>query len=114
LPDGPKVIHSMELDQRNLQFFINVIAIAGIASFAPIFYLLKWDKQQPMKKRLSSHASDPRPNAVVRREPVLQRELSAPAQMKIDIRQYVAHRSHTWVAPTAEQWNGSAAVSACR
>jgi hypothetical protein len=102
----------MELDQRNLQFLFNVISFTGIASFAPICYLLKRDNQGYGAQRnpppeLDRHClnlppslppavSVPEPETPIQKEP----------EVSTDIRQYVMHRAHSWVAPSASQWNG--------
>src|SRR5580698_5698250 len=98
----------MELDQRNLQFLFNVISITGITSLATICYLLKRDNQELMTKRnrpreldrrdLESPPASPSP-AVPEPQPgtLVQKEAAQP-ETAIDIRQFVAHRAHGWIA----------------
>ncbi len=105
----------MKLDQHNLQFLINVISITGITSLAAICYLLKRDNQELMTRRTPLREPDRRdlesPSAssspaVSAPEPdtQVQKEAAQPETV-IDIRQYVAHRAHGWIAPSESQWN---------
>jgi hypothetical protein len=105
----------MELDQRNLQFLFNVIAITGITSLAAICYFLKRENQELLNKsnplpdgywhdpellrELDRHdvnlqaslppaVSVPKPDTPIQKEPEVQPEIG------MDIRQYMTRRVH--------------------
>jgi hypothetical protein len=112
---GCLALRQMELDQQHLQFLFTVIAITAITSLAAICYLLRRDNQrlltkfnpQPEVERNelknlsvpSQAAAAQKPDALVPSEP------EAKPGKGTDIREFVTHRAHTWVAPSASQWN---------
>jgi len=90
----------MEFNQPQLQLIFNVIAITAITSLAVMCALLKRDKDKlateiNLRRNRSLHSSKT-PAAPPQPTP----GVSVPSGAQQDIRQFVAHRAQSWMAPS--------------